>query len=292
VAPEERRVLFSNAAARRLIRDFVPAGWSFGNVLGPDECYCTDASGTRIPDDELPHARAARGEVVDGMEVDYHTPSGVIRLLFFAERLPSTEAFPSAVVVCLFDGSLIRRVEEALFDELVDREEFISLVGHELRTPIAALKLHVQSLLKQCPGVAGLGAVNRATERMAGLVERLVDTARIREVGVRRPPEDLDLCAVVDDVIRQYRSEAARVGSSLVRLGVASTRGHWDRKRLEHVIGLLIANALQPGTGRPGTVACRDLGERASMAVSNQSSLADPTRPAWTFHPFGHALSG
>ena len=288
--PGTQYVLFANAAARELSRGAHAGGGTLGHAIGLQTTFCTDPSGSPIPEDELPAAKAGRGEVVDGMELLWHAPFGRIPIVCFAEKVPATEAHPALTVVSLFDATDAKSAERELVEELRIRDEFIGLVAHELRTPLTALKLQAQSLMKKHPDIACLCAVERAVGRIESLVEQMLDAASIRESGVRLEPEDLDLCAVADVVIARLRSEATGVRSPIARTGDTAVRGRWDRRRLEHVIGNLVCNALRFGAGKPVGVECRDLGARVSVAVSDEGIGIDPADQARIFERFCRAV--
>jgi signal transduction histidine kinase len=270
-APETRRIQYANAAARELSHGDLSSGGTFGGVIGLDNgFFCTDAAGARIPDDQLPVSRAARGEVVSAEDLLWHTPSGVIPLVCFAERVPASETLPAAIVLSFFDVSHVRRVERELADVTRTRDEFLDLVAHELRTPLTVIKLQVQSVLRQDPSAGGVAAIERATTRMEALVEQMLDAGRVRMGAVRLELAPVDLCEVVERVISHFRSEARRVSCSVTRVGDTNVRGIWDRARLEHVLGTLLSNALRFGPGAPVTIDCRDLGDRVSVTVSDR----------------------
>jgi signal transduction histidine kinase len=290
--PGSRRILFANAAARKLSHGELVSGTTFGQAMGLDTGYfLTDASGARVPDNDLPASKASRGEIVDAVKLRWHTPLGVIPLVCFAEMVPAANGLPPVVVLSFFDTSNHERLERDLQDAMAARDAFIELAGHELRTPLTALKLQIQSLLRKYPQVGGLAAIDRATKRMDEVVEQLLESARIDDGRAPLDVQDLDLCVLVDGVIERLRPEAARTGSMLGRRGAPSIRGRWDRVRLEHVCAHLLANALRFGAGTPIEVDCQDLGDRASMAVIDHGIGIDPADHAHIFERFGRAVS-
>jgi PAS domain S-box-containing protein len=110
---------FVNRAAQRL------AGGAF--PLGPPEARnasggfkATYPDGTPIAPDELPSVRIARGESVDGLELDWHTPHGRRALLVRSATIPLADA-PAAVVIS-FDDVTDRKRAEA------ERTESLGLV--------------------------------------------------------------------------------------------------------------------------------------------------------------------
>lgn len=143
------------------------------------------------------------------------------------------------------------------------RDEFLSVAGHELRTPVTALLLQVQSLAR---GQWDLSRVReraervvRSAARLTALIDELLDVTRITSGQLELAPEPLDLSLLVQDVVQGAREQIERSGST-VRFEREPVVGMWDRHRLEQVAQNLLSNALK--YGRDGdveiTVAQRD----------------------------------
>lgn len=290
--PGTEQILFANAAARELSRSDLTSGSTFGEAVGlRSGFYCTDVSGAPIPADQLPGARASRGEVVEAMELSWHTPSGAIALLCFAEKVPASGALPSLLVLSFFDVTQLRRVQRRVSELIAGRDEFLRLAAHELRTPITVLKLHAQALARKHPEVSGLSAIERATVRMERLAEEMLTCADILEHGVRLRPEELDLCAVVDGVTERLEGEAAAAGCGVARVGARSLAGCWDRDRLEQVLGHLVRNAIRFGARKQVLLECADLGRRVSVTVADQGIGIDPADHERIFERFTRVAS-
>jgi len=290
--PGTARISFANAAARVLAQADLPSGTTFAHAVGLDIGYrCTDPSGATIDERDLPACRAARGERVDGMELQWHTPHRVVSLVCFAETVPATATLPSVIVLSFFDVTALHVLERQLREARTGREEFLTLVAHELRTPLTSLKLYARSMLESSPRMAGLAAIARAADRMEELVEQMLQAEEIRSFGVHPQPEELDLCAVVDRVIEGLRMEASRAGCAVSRIGAPRVHGRWDRRLLERALSNLLRNAFRFGARAPVSVACTDLGERVSVAVSDRGIGINPADHERIFERFGRAVS-
>jgi PAS domain S-box-containing protein len=112
IEPGTARVTFANRAADIL------AGGDFPKGVAAEEYHtvynCTDADGNPIPNHQTPGARVARGEHVDGFEMDWHTNGGVRSLLIFADTLPAMYGYPATCIMVFQDISNLKRVEKAL----------------------------------------------------------------------------------------------------------------------------------------------------------------------------------
>ena len=142
-----------------------------------------------------------------------------------------------------------RRVEElARLSQL--RADFVSLVSHELRSPMAAVIGAARTLqdrwrmLTASQRESFLALIGDETARLAELVGDVLDTSRIEAGTFSYRFEEVDLRRVVDEAV-----EAAALAQQDVPV-VASVRGalpaiRGDRARLRQVLGNLIENAVK-----------------------------------------------
>ena len=157
------------------------------------------------------------------------------------------------------------------------RDEFLSVASHELRTPLSTLTLQLEMLMRpprrEAPLVlAGksaerLRAIDRQVERLTRLITQLMDVSRIRAGRMLLELEDVDLGALVADVVSRFKDDAIRAGCSLAFETPPEVHGRWDRLRLEQVITNLLANALKYGAGHPVEVAVAPSPQEASLIV-------------------------
>jgi signal transduction histidine kinase len=142
-----------------------------------------------------------------------------------------------------------RRVEElARLSQL--RADFVSLVSHELRSPMAAVIGAARTLQDRWRMLTApqresfLALIGDETARLAELVGDVLDTSRIEAGTFSYRFEDVDLGRVVDEAV-----EAAVLAQQDVPV-VSSVRGalpaiRGDRARLRQVLGNLIENAVK-----------------------------------------------
>jgi signal transduction histidine kinase len=142
-----------------------------------------------------------------------------------------------------------RRVEElARLSQL--RADFVSLVSHELRSPMAAVIGAARTLQDRWRMLSAdqresfLALIGDETSRLAELVGDVLDTSRIEAGTFSYRFEEVDLARLVDEAIEAAelaQQEVAVVAS--VRGGLPVIRG--DRARLRQVLGNLIENAVK-----------------------------------------------
>ena len=132
------------------------------------------------------------------------------------------------------------------------KSNFLNLVSHELKTPLSALVLQLQSL-ERSSGEAlpprQMKAVKRmqaSTARLTGLIESLLEYARIEAGRLPRKVEQVDLAALAREVVEELRPQAEQKHLAL-RLSVAHDlpRLETDPRLLRVVIANLVANAIK-----------------------------------------------
>jgi PAS domain S-box-containing protein len=112
IEPGTARVTFANRAADEVAGGKFPKADSAADYH--HLYYSTDAAGNPIPDEQAPGVRVARGERLDGVELDWHTSAGVRSLLIYADTLPAMHGHQATCVLTFQDITNLKRVEKAL----------------------------------------------------------------------------------------------------------------------------------------------------------------------------------
>ena len=211
-----------------------------------------------------PGARAAEFRIVRGDgEVRWVRDSNQV---LFEERDGAPR--PVRVVGTLQDITERRRAEEALRESDVAKDEFLAILGHELRNPLAPIRTALDTL-GQRPADVELSArlvpmMDRQISHMTRLVDDLLSLSRINrgDVEVQRVPLRLD--EVVDTAVEQTRglaedrghaltvatAAAAPAVSSATSPATGELRVSGDFERLTQVVANLLRNAvkyMEPG---------------------------------------------
>jgi PAS domain S-box-containing protein len=181
-------------------------------------------------------------------DIDMRLPTGeeaTVRL--YATPLDVFPSTPRALIV-LQDISGERQALRARERQEQLRELFIGVLGHDLRTPLAAISTAVELLaLDPSPTRAAQVArtIQRASSRMSRLIDDMLDLTLSRiGGGIPIAVAPADLKDVVDAVVQDLPAGAQE------RCAVQTdgeTRGEWDASRLGQALGNLVGNALQYG---------------------------------------------
>jgi PAS domain S-box-containing protein len=169
------------------------------------------------------------------------------------------------------------RLHRARAEEAVRlRDEFLSIASHELKTPLTTIQIELQGLQELATGderlAKRLGRAARNADRLAALIDSLMDVSRLAVGGLTLKPEPLDLSKLVSQLAEWLRPSASKVGCQLAFSTSGSIHGCWDRLRLEQVVLNLCANAFKYGAGKPVWLSVSREDDQALIEVSDAGS--------------------
>jgi len=207
-----------------------------------------------------------------------------------ARELRLLESLAGFAALALANEALVRELREAL----AAREDFITLAAHELRTPLAALTLTLHGAARPRERAPDeelaslrrrLGRAERHAERLAKLVDQLLDARRVpAEIPLQR--ERLDLAALAATAAAALDADG-RV--AVQRAG--PVEGSWDAARLQQVVENLVSNALKFGPGERVEVEVSREGAQALLSVADRGPGIAPEDRERIFGKYERAVS-
>ncbi len=149
------------------------------------------------------------------------------------------------------NAELEGRVSERTADlnaALRARDEFLAMLGHELRNPLAPIRTASEFIRKAAPDASPIARsseiLNRQVTHLARLVDDLLDVARITQGHVQVEPRDVSLAHVIDVAVEQAGPFLAqRRHAFTIALPDAGVMVNADPTRLAQVFGNLLHNA-------------------------------------------------
>ncbi|WP_437330858.1 sensor histidine kinase [Sorangium sp. So ce381] len=193
------------------------------------------------------------------------------------------------------------RLYRAAQDAICVRDEFLTVATHELNTPMTSLTLTLEAVDRALqPGrtwdpQAMRRQVDRALRQVARLTRlnsELLDVSRINAARLSLEVAEVDLVAVVREVIARFKLDLARAGCSVsLRGGGRRVVGLWDRSRVDQIVSNLLANAIKFGAGNPVEISVGEEAETARLAIRDHGIGIDPARQQQIFERFERAVS-
>jgi PAS domain S-box-containing protein len=185
-----------------------------------------------------------------------------------------------------------RRAEEALREAHRRKDEFLGMLSHELRNPLAPIRNALYIL--DHPATTGDQArhakevANRQIAHVTRLVEDLLDVTRIARGKIDLRRADVDVGAIARRTAADYGSVLRDRGLDLhVDVPAEPVVVHGDETRLAQVIGNLLSNAAKftPAGGRV-SLSLRPEGDRAVVRVADTGAGIAPEALPSIFEPF------
>jgi signal transduction histidine kinase len=198
----------------------------------------------------------------------------------------------------------LARLVEELREAVRARDDILATAAHELRNPMHALLLSVDSTLRiarrrgDAELVSRLEQVMLAVERYVQRANLLLDVSRINAGRLILSIESFDLAAVVRDIVRSFEAEASFSRATLDADLPEELTGSWDRIAMEQIATNLVSNAIKYGNGSPVSVSLRRIGEDAvRLSVADRGIGIPAEDQARIFGRFeqvatGHARAG
>lgn len=239
-------VLHHNSAAERLWGDswqkFSTSRWDgFTSLL--------DIDGEPVDKSECPAARAASGSCPPPTELFALCCDGQLRrVVVHAKPVLGMNGSVIGSMCCLTDISEKRRLEERERDAAGAREDFLSMLAHELRNPLAPI-MSVAGLLKRPgtdPKVAKLAVVvERQTKQLSRFIKDLLDASRVDCLGelqitLRLCTESDILPLALDIVEPEVVSRRQRL---VVEINDRDAELCCDPERVAQALGNVLCNA-------------------------------------------------
>lgn len=165
----------------------------------------------------------------------------------------------------------VREREAALQAAHRTKDEFIAMLGHELRNPLSALMSAAEVLHfdeTSGPDVSrAAGVVERQVRHMSRLVDDLLDVSRLTTGKVQMEFSPVDLGDAVQSVVEMFDA-AGRLSEHEIETDISPLWVRGDRSRIEQVTSNLLGNALKytPAGGRV-CVSVRGVGGEGGEAV-------------------------
>ena len=257
------RPLSFNREARRLVAGLQVPGRTVAQVAAMVTCRFADGR-------EATLGRLGSAERVRAQEVELSLPDGRnVRTLLDVTPVASAGGAVETLVVTMQDLAPFEALERS-------RAEFMGMVSHELRAPLAAIKGSAATVLgtARTLDVAELRQffriVDEQADRMDGLVGDLLDAGRIVTGTLPVAPEPAEVAALADRARSTFQSAGGR-HAVLVDLPPDLPRVTADGRRIVQVLNNLLTNAARHSPqASPIRVAAALDGAHVAVSVTDE----------------------
>lgn len=226
------------------------------------------------------HRALADGEVYES-DFRARSPAGELRWIHARETVFSrdSDGLPKQILGTIKDATDARQREETLRDEARRKDEFLAMLAHELRSPLAPI-LSAAEIISQCDEhqferlQRSRHVIQRQSRHMAKLVDDLLDVSRSVIGKVSLSLEWFEVDALIARALELSRPFTERRGQRIVLTGL----GHplyvnVDAIRIAQVLGNLLNNASKYSPLHSVIqVTVRHLGEIVEIEVSDSGA--------------------
>ena len=265
--------------------------WGRTPKLGDtDEVFCGAhrlylPDGTFLAHRDCPMATVVHGDIAEvrDTEVVIERPDGSrISVIVNIKPLKNENGEIVGAINCFYDITERKRLElkaqkqaEALVDLHSRKDEFLAMLSHELRAPLAPIFSAIQLLQRRQPDEAQqarlYGIIENQSRQLKHLVDDLMDVSRVTHGKVSLQLRQTSLAAIVERAI-DTASPLIEVKRHGLEVAVATEpmNLHADPRRLEQVVVNLLANAAKY-TQDGGRISLRAYpqGEQAVLRVTD-----------------------
>lgn len=177
------------------------------------------------------------------------------------------------------------------------RDDFMSIVSHEVRTPLNGLiletqlrKLHLARGNLAAFSADKLQAMVERDERQINslirLIEDMLDVSRIRTGKLSLRPKAFDLSELVQRLVENFTAQATALDTFIELQHCQPLQGEWDEFRIEQVLANLLSNALRYGERKPVQVRLYEQDGLACVEVQDHGIGIDMANQQRIFQQF------
>lgn len=227
-----------------VMRRFIPTGLMPSvDEIRADRWIAYNPDGSIVPSSEYPGIRALKGEpVMPHMEMIYVQDDGT-RIWTRVASLPLRDERNEIIgaVVVITDINELKAL-------LQQRDEFIGIAGHELKTPVTSMKAYAEIVQEQLEELgykeesALVGRINIQIDKLTTLINHLLDTTRISEGRLQLNIEPFDMNTLLAERVEEMRYTTNH-RFELIPGSLPFVKA--DKERIGQVVNNLLSNAVK-----------------------------------------------
>ncbi|AEG93239.1 PAS domain-containing hybrid sensor histidine kinase/response regulator [Ramlibacter tataouinensis] len=278
--------VYMNPAAEKL------SGYTLPEMQGRtlhDMLHHTRPDGSHFPLEECPigltleHQHRARGE-----EVFVHKDGSFYPVAFSAAPMHGADGEVIGTILEARDIRQEKAVLSALEESSRAKDEFLAVLGHELRNPLSPITTSLHLMKMRGQRSRELEVIERQVHHLSRLVDDLLDVSRATRGLIELRKKRVDIAAVIARSVEVARPMLeAREQTLDVQLPAGPAWVDADAARLSQVLTNLLVNASKFSASHTRvTVRCRIQAGRVAVSVKDQGEGIPPDMLDKVFDPF------
>jgi two-component system CheB/CheR fusion protein len=224
--------------------------------------------------DDVPAFSAELQKCLDGLNIFHH----ICRIFradshdeawinLYGRVVASEDGVPKKMVGVIHDVSVRKFLEQ-------QKESFIGVVSHELKTPVTSIKLYTQVLQEQFENAADhentalIKKLHMQVDSLTDLIYTLLDFSAVSSGNIPLHPEECNLNDLITETINELQLSFPR--HELVFKANVISSVHADKIRIKQVLVNLITNAVKYSPGEKQVlIMSQDQGDGALIQVQD-----------------------
>lgn len=201
--------------------------------------------------------------------------------LYFLQSFMGITAITSMLLAAAFEET--READKR-------KDDFISIVSHELKTPITTIKGYAQIMKKNTRGKKALylARINQQSDKLVNLVNDLLNLSKIQRQTFEVKHKKFSLKVLLQEIIEEI--EVANKSHKVILKGETNRNIYGDRERIEQVIINLLTNAIKYSPNKKTVqVEVKPLRKKIQIAVQDRGIGIDDKHVGKIFELFYRA---
>jgi signal transduction histidine kinase len=188
------------------------------------------------------------------------------------------------IIATVRDVTKFRNAEEI-------KNTFVSIISHELKTPVALIKGYVSTLRREdakwdkAVVKDSLEVIEEEADHLAAMIEDLLDASRLQAGGLTTSPSDISIPALAARLAERFRTQTDR-HTFVVDFPDNFPVILADENRITQLISNLLSNAIKYSADGEIRISGRVRSEQVIITVSDQGPGIDPADIPYIFGRF------
>jgi signal transduction histidine kinase len=195
----------------------------------------------------------------------------------------------------------LQKQNDVFKKEIKARDEFLSIASHELKTPLTAMLLQLQTALYNIRNVSlanfsvenllkMLQSTEQQSKRLAKMINDLLNVSLITTGRIDLVTEDVDLSQLVNDVVDRFSEKAKKEGYEIKVKTEENVIGTFDKTRIEQVVTNLLSNAMKYGEKKPIAITVHKHNSTGKITIKDQGIGIPEAQQERVFELFERAV--